>query len=63
MIDESIFGSGNVADAFNQFYSNWSDKRTELTNDLSAAVSALRSIAENYDTVESDLVKAAQQSG
>jgi hypothetical protein len=53
-------GSGDVADALNNFASDWSTKRDELTKGLDTLAKTATQTAEHWDGLDNDLAKAIE---
>lgn len=53
-------GSGDVADALNNFAGDWSKKRDELTKNLDTLSQTATKTADTWDGVDRDLAKAIE---
>lgn len=54
-------GSGDVADALNNFASDWSKKRDELTKGLDTLSKTATGSADHWDGLDADLAKAIEK--
>jgi hypothetical protein len=54
-------GSGDVADALNNFASDWSTKRDELTKNLDTLAKTATQSAEHWDGLDGSLAQAVEK--